>query len=116
MQLLTLLLAALPLALALPSSVLEPRDEAPCDATTETCRDIMMAETCFASQVANGDPVAMLECIYIGNQARSKEAVSSRHVWPCHVDSDAVGRTKEAMEPSEAALAPVQDEDEATAD
>lgn len=80
MQPLAFLLAgSLPLALALPSAIAPQRrdeDEAPCDADSDICRDIMMAETCFASVVFSRDPVAMLECIYIGNPEKSKEAVS----------------------------------------
>lgn len=52
--------------------------EAPCDASTQACLDVMMANTCFAAYIRGNNVTDMLRCVNVTNQTLAREEVSNR--------------------------------------
>lgn len=51
--------------------------EAPCDASTQACLNVMQANTCFAAYIRGNNVTEMLRCVNVNDQALAREEVSS---------------------------------------
>lgn len=51
--------------------------EAPCDASTQACLNVMQANTCFAAYIRGNNVTEMLRCVNVENQTLAREEVSS---------------------------------------
>lgn len=49
--------------------------EAPCDASTQACLNVMMANTCFAAYIRGNNVTEMLRCVNVNNQTLAREEV-----------------------------------------
>lgn len=49
--------------------------EAPCDASTQACLNVMMANTCFAAYIRGNNVTEMLRCVNVSNQTLAREEV-----------------------------------------
>lgn len=56
--------------------------EAPCNASTQACRNVMMANTCFAAYIRGNNVTEMLRCVNVNNQTVAREEVSDRQTCP----------------------------------
>lgn len=54
--------------------------DGPCDASSETCRPVLMANACFAAYILFGDREQVLRCVDHEDLDRAEELVSS---LPC---------------------------------
>lgn len=52
--------------------------EAPCDASTQACLNVMQANTCFAAYIRGNNVTEMLRCVSANNQTLAREEVSIR--------------------------------------
>lgn len=52
--------------------------EAPCDASTQACLNVMQANTCFAAYIRGNNVTEMLRCVNVTNQTLAREEVSIR--------------------------------------
>lgn len=50
--------------------------DAPCDASTQACLNVMQANTCFAAYIRGNNVTEMLRCINVNNQTLATEEVS----------------------------------------
>lgn len=51
--------------------------EAPCDASTQACLNVMQANTCFAAYIRGNNVTEMLRCVNVNDQTLAREEVSS---------------------------------------
>lgn len=51
--------------------------EAPCDASTQACLNVMQANTCFAAYIRGNNVTEMLRCVNVNDQSIAREEVSS---------------------------------------
>lgn len=52
--------------------------DAPCDASTQACLNVMQANTCFAAYIRGNNVTEMLRCVNVENQTLAREEVCSR--------------------------------------
>lgn len=52
--------------------------EAPCDASTQACLNVMQANTCFAAYIRGNNVTEMLRCVNVNDQTLAREEVSIR--------------------------------------
>ncbi|KAG6362641.1 hypothetical protein INS49_007733 [Diaporthe citri] len=47
--------------------------EAPCDASTQACLNVMQANTCFAAYIRGNNVTEMLRCVNVNDQTLARE-------------------------------------------
>lgn len=50
--------------------------EAPCDASTQACLNVMMANACLAAYIRGGNATEIFRCVNVDNQSVARDEVS----------------------------------------